>query len=178
MAEIILVTGGCRSGKSNYAEKLALEAGENKLYIATAPILDEEMKKRVLIHQKHRDGKGWDTIEEEINLSEIFTKYPYYDTFLVDCLTLWINNLIYYCEKNNLKIDENYISNQVSIILNIINKIDGRVIFVINEVGMGVVPENKLARLFRDLSGRCAQIIAKNANQVILMSCGLPLNLK
>lgn len=178
MAEIFLVTGGCRSGKSSYAENLTLETGNKRLYIATAPILDEEMKERVLSHQRNRAGKGWDTVEEEIHLAEVFTKYSHYDAFLVDCLTLWINNLMYHCEKNNLQIDEDYISNQVSIILNIINKIDGRVVFVTNEVGMGVVPENKLARLFRDLSGKCSQIIANSADQVTLMTCGIPLNLK
>ncbi len=178
MAEIILVTGGCRSGKSNYAERKACEISGNKLYIATAPVLDSEMAERVAKHRENRKHAGWITIEEETDLCSVFQNNSDFDIFLVDCLTLWINNMMFHCEKTNHPINEEYISKKIHEILRVLTTISGRIIFVINEVGMGVVPENHLARLFRDLSGRCAQIIAQNATEVILMSCGLPLKLK
>ncbi len=178
MAEIILVTGGCRSGKSNYAEKRVCEIGGDKLYIATAPVLDSEMADRVAKHQQNRKHAGWITIEEELDLNSVFQNNPNFDSFLVDCLTLWINNLMFDCEKSQQQINEEFISKKTHEMLQILADISARVVLVINEVGMGVVPENHLARLFRDLSGRCAQIIAQNANEVILMSCGLPLKLK
>lgn len=178
MSEIILVTGGCRSGKSNYAEKLALEAGSNKLYIATAPILDDEMSNRVQKHQKDREGKGWKTIEEEIDLAEVLGECKGYDSILIDCLTLWINNMIYYSEKQNTIITEDTIADKIKIIIENSRLLNTRIIFVINEVGMGIIPDNKVARLFRDLSGRCSQIIAQNADKVVLMSCGIPLTIK
>ena len=178
MGEIILVTGGCRSGKSSYAENLIIEAGGSKLYIATAPVLDNEMRMRVKRHKDNRAGKGWDTIEEEVDIAKVLSDNSNYDTVLVDCLTLWINNLIYRADLKNEAITEDIIANNVAIIMKNAKKIQKRVVFVINEVGMGVVPENTVARLFRDLSGRCSQCIAQNADRVILMSCGLPLNLK
>ena len=178
MAEIILITGGCRSGKSQYAEKLTTESEGEKLYIATAPVLDEEMKERISRHKQNRADAGWETIEEELDLAGVFSANTHYNTILVDCLTLWINNLLYAAEQNNSALTEDIISRKVIDILTVIKPLSSRIIFVTNEVGMGVVPENNLARLFRDLSGRCSQIISQNANNVILMSCGLPLILK
>ena len=178
MAEIILITGGCRSGKSQYAERLAAESGGRKLYIATAPVLDSEMEDRVNRHKANRANAGWETIEEEINLAKVFSTSGNYNTILVDCLTLWINNLLYAAEQQDTRLNEDIIAHKIEEILKIIHPLNNRIIFVTNEVGMGVVPENRLARLFRDLSGRCSQIISQNANNVILMSCGLPLILK
>ncbi len=178
MAEIILISGGCRSGKSRYAEELTQQSGSKILYIATAPVFDLEMQKRVELHQQARAGKGWDTIEEELDLNTIFKNNINYNGILVDCLTLWINNLMYHYEKQDITINEAIITDKVREFLTTLNYLNLRVVLVINEVGMGVVPENPLTRLFRDLSGRCSQLIAQAADQVYFMSCGIPLKLK
>ncbi len=178
MAEIILISGGCRSGKSKYAEKLTQQSGSKILYIATAPVFDLEMQKRIEQHQQARAGKGWDTIEEELDLNTVFINNINYNGVLVDCLTLWINNLMYHYEKQGITINEAIITDKVNEFLTTLNKLNLRVVLVINEVGMGIIPENPLARLFRDLSGRCSQLIAQAADQVYFMSCGIPLKLK
>lgn len=174
MANVIVVTGGARSGKSTYAESLAKSFPAPRAYIATAPVIDEEMAKRVARHQQQRKNDGWDTIEEALDLSGAIEKAATYDTILVDCLTLWINNLLY----KDKKITEDDMSAKCAQLKQLCAAFDGNIIFVINEVGMGIVPDNSLARAFRDLSGRCAQSIAKFANKVVLVACGIPLILK
>ena len=174
MANVILVTGGARSGKSAYSEKLAKSFPAPRAYIATAPVFDDEMAVRVARHKEQRKYDGWDTIEEEINLFEAIKKADAYDTVLVDCLTLWINNLLYKYEKMN---EDDMIAKCVQL-KKVCAEFDGNIIFVINEVGMGIVPDNPLSRAFRDLSGRCSQSVAKFANRVVLISCGIPLVLK
>jgi adenosylcobinamide kinase/adenosylcobinamide-phosphate guanylyltransferase len=178
MANIIMITGGARSGKSSYAENLAKKIPGSRAYIATAPVLDDEMARRVARHQEQRKDDGWDTIEEELKLFEAIKKADNHTTILVDCLTLRINNLLYAAEKKNQQINEDDINEQCSCLKKVCHEFDGNIIFVINEVGMGIVPDNPLSRLFRDLSGRCAQNIAQFANKVVLVSCGLPLVLK
>lgn len=174
MSNIILVTGGARSGKSAYSETLAKSFPGPRAYIATAPVFDDEMAVRVARHKAQRKHDGWDTIEEEINLFEAIKKADAYDTILVDCLTLWISNLLYKDEK----INEDDIIAKCAQLRKICAEFDGNIIFVINEVGMGIVPDNPLSRAFRDLSGRCSQSVAKFANKVVLVSCGIPLSLK
>lgn len=174
MANIILITGGARSGKSAYSETLAKSFSGTRAYIATAPVFDEEMRKRVSRHQQQRKHDGWDTIEEEINLLEAIKKADAYNTILVDCLTLWINNLLY----KDQKISEDDMIAKCAQLKSLCAEFDGNIIFVINEVGMGIVPDNPLSRTFRDLSGRCSQSVAKFANKVVLVSCGIPLILK
>jgi len=174
MANVILVTGGARSGKSAYSETLAKSFPGPRAYIATAPVFDDEMAKRVVRHKQQRKNDGWDTIEEEINLFEAIKKADAYDTILVDCLTLWINNLLYKDEQ----INEDDMIAKCAQLKKVCAEFDGNIIFVINEVGMGIVPDNPLSRAFRDLSGRCSQNIAKFANKVALVSCGIPRILK
>lgn len=174
MANVILVTGGARSGKSAYSETLAKSFSGPRAYIATAPVFDEEMRKRVARHQQQRKHDGWDTIEEEINLFEAIKKADAYDTILVDCLTLWINNLLH----KDQQISEDNMIAKCARLKNVCAEFDGNIIFVINEVGMGIVPDNPLSRIFRDLSGRCSQSVAKFADRVVLVSCGIPLTLK
>jgi adenosylcobinamide kinase/adenosylcobinamide-phosphate guanylyltransferase len=178
MANVILVSGGVRSGKSAYSETLAKSFPAPRAYIATAPVFDDEMQKRVARHQQQRKNDGWDTIEEEINLFEAIKKADAYDTILVDCLTLWINNLLYAAEQKGQHVSEDDMIAKCAQLKNICAEFDGNIIFVINEVGMGIVPDNPLSRTFRDLSGRCSQGVAKFANKVVLVSCGIPLILK
>ena len=99
MANVILVTGGARSGKSAYSETLAKSFNGSRVYIATCPVMDEEMARRVERHQQQRKNDGWTTVEEERDLSGVIRQSVHYDTILVDCLTLWINNLMYYAER-------------------------------------------------------------------------------
>ncbi len=178
MANVILVTGGARSGKSAYSETLAKSFPGPRAYIATAPVFDEEMAKRVAGHQRQRKHDGWDTIEEEIDLFAAIKKADAYDTILVDCLTLWINNLLYIAGEKGRQLTEDDMAAKCSQLKDCCAEFDGNIIFVINEVGMGIVPDNPLSRIFRDLSGRCAQSMAKFANRVVLVSCGIPLTLK
>jgi adenosylcobinamide kinase/adenosylcobinamide-phosphate guanylyltransferase len=175
MANITLVTGGARSGKSGYSETLAKKFTGSRAYIATSPVVDDEMAKRVALHQEQRKHDGWVTIEEEVDLIGAIRQASSFDTILVDCLTLWINNLIFHSET---KLSEADIKQQCIELEDACAEYSGNIIFVINEVGMGIVPDNPLARQFRDLSGRCSQTIAGFADSVILMSCGLPLTLK
>ncbi len=178
MANVILVTGGARSGKSGYAEKLAKSFPEPRAYIATAPVIDQEMAARVARHKEQRKFDGWDTIEEELDLAGALGNAAAYDTVLVDCLTLWINNLMYAAEQCDNTVSEDDIYHKCMQFKDACNCFNGNIIFVINEVGMGIVPDNPMSRNFRDLSGRCSQTIAAFANKVVFVSCGLPLVLK
>ncbi|MDD5697958.1 MAG: bifunctional adenosylcobinamide kinase/adenosylcobinamide-phosphate guanylyltransferase [Victivallaceae bacterium] len=178
MAKVILVTGGARSGKSAYSETLAKNFPAPRVYIATAPVMDEEMRRRVVRHQQQRKNDGWDTVEEEIDLAGAVEKARACGTILVDCLTLWINNLLYAAEQQGREITEDEMLAKCARLEKACAGFDGNIIFVINEVGMGIVPDNPLARRFRDLSGRCSQRIAEFADRVVLVACGLPLVLK
>lgn len=177
MQKIVLITGGGRSGKSSFAQKSAEQTADNRLYIATCPVIDEEMAARVRKHQLQR-GDGWNTLEEEINLSDAIKQSAVYPVILVDCLTLWINNLMYQAELNGDEVWEDQVEEKCIEILNTCKSIDTTVFFVTNEVGMGIVPENAISRRFRDLSGRCSQTIAAGADEVYLCVSGIPMRIK
>lgn len=176
MAEIILITGGARSGKSRHAQQLGESLPGKKLFIATCPVIDAEMGKRIERHRQDRQGAGWQTVEETINLAQALTANPAAEVVLIDCLTLWINNLLFTDAGNML--DEDAVSVQVSKLLAACAARPGVVIMVTNEVGLGIVPENILARRYRDLVGRCNQEIAAIADKVIMSICGIPVNIK
>ena len=178
MARIVLITGGGRSGKSSYARKMAEDLPGPRAFVATCPVLDEEMQDRVREHQKARRRSEWHTIEETIDLAGVLAEAPEYQVVLVDCLTLWINNLMYEAEKAGRQIDEDEIAGRARDLLCACAKRSGTVIFVSNEVGMGIIPENAPARRYRDLAGRCNQVVAAAADVVILVVCGTPLSLK
>lgn len=176
MSEIILVTGGSRSGKSRFALELAEKTTSKRLFLATSPAVDKEFEERIVLHKKEREGRGWQTVEEEIDLcSVIDEKKEEIELFLIDCLTLWVNNLLF---KNNNELSLDELKDECSNLIEKIKEYAGTVILVTNEVGLGVVPENKLARLYRDLVGSCNQLIAAEADRVFLVSCGIPLQLK
>lgn len=177
MAEIVLVTGGSRSGKSRHAQELAVGLEGRKIFVATCPVVDAEMEERIRRHKDEREGKGWETIEESVDLDGVLRRVEG-GVLLVDCLTLWINNLMYEAEKREQEIGEDEVEQRCRRLLEACASRKGTVIFVTNEVGMGIVPENSLARLYRDLVGRCNQVVAAGADQVIFMVSGLPLKLK
>ncbi|MBU0483545.1 MAG: bifunctional adenosylcobinamide kinase/adenosylcobinamide-phosphate guanylyltransferase [Proteobacteria bacterium] len=177
MAEIILITGGARSGKSRYAQTRAEALPGVRAYIATCPVLDSEMGDRIKRHQKDRHGLGWQTIEETVDLAGLLATEDGFDLVLIDCLTLWINNLLY-TEGTIPSLNEDRISTLCHELIAVCRQRTGTVIMVTNEVGSGIVPENQVARRYRDLVGRCNQVIAAAADELVLVVCGQSLKIK
>lgn len=177
MAEITLITGGCRSGKSSFAESLFLKMAGPHYYVATAPNIDGEMNARIESHRERRKKYGWLTIEDELDLSNsiLITDGG---SVLIECLTLWVNNLIYHGQKNGKNIDESTVAERSDELVELAKRAGGNIIFVTNEVGMGIMPENATARLYGDLVGRCNQIIAESADKVYFMVSGIPTLIK
>jgi adenosylcobinamide kinase/adenosylcobinamide-phosphate guanylyltransferase len=166
----ILVLGGARSGKTTFAERLAMRTGQKPVYLATAEALDREMRERVETHRRARAGR-FATIEEPINLTEaLIESSKEFDTILVDCLTLWITNLLGHGVNVASAVDE------LAVALRQIKT--ARVILVSNEVGLGIVPDNALARTFRDLAGAAHQRLAEICEDVYFVAAGLPMTLK
>lgn len=168
MKEIILVTGGCRSGKSRFALDYVNQHYTNKVFLATAEALDDEMKRRIQRHQEER-GPEWTTLEEPLSLAEKLASLgekP--QAVLIDCLTLWITNLLM------AEATEEEIFNRVDDLIDSLQKIPQSVVVVTNETGSGIVPENKLARVFRDLVGAINQKMAACADAVVFTVAGIP----
>ncbi len=178
MAEIVLITGGSRSGKSAFAQQLAEEHPGTRLFLATCPVTDDEMAERINRHILDRQKVGWDTVEEQVDIAGQLKAAFHYEVILVDCLTLWVNNLMYAAHRDSQTLDEDAMIEKAKSIAAAAGKHPGRVIFVTNEVGLGIVPVNKEARLYRDLVGRCNQQFGKAADRVYLVSCGIPLKIK
>ena len=175
---ITLITGGSRSGKSAFAQRQAEKIDGPRLFIATCPRIDPEMDERIRRHQQDREGPGWRTAEVPLRLAEELERTPAGTTVLIDCLTLWINNLMYEAEQEEREITEDRISALAEELGRAACNHQGRVFLVTNEVGQGIVPDNPLIRRYRDLVGRCNQVIAACADQVFLVSCGIPLRIK
>jgi adenosylcobinamide kinase / adenosylcobinamide-phosphate guanylyltransferase len=170
--QIILITGGARSGKSRYAEQRARTLGERQLYIATAEVKDREMEERIVAHQNRRASSAWTTVEEPIELSAaLLAQRGRTDCALVDCLTLWLSNLL-------LRRDVKYAEEKVCQLIETLPSLDFHVVLVTNEVGAGIVPDNPLARQFRDLAGWANQQLAAVASEVVLTVAGLPMIIK
>jgi adenosylcobinamide kinase/adenosylcobinamide-phosphate guanylyltransferase len=168
-----LVLGGARSGKSTYAEKLALElirqntSNSQLIYIATATAADGEMSKRISQHQARRDDR-WLTIEEPVELADTLLQCPGNATVLIDCLTLWLSNCLH----------QDCWDSQKTKLLDAVAQITAKVIIVSNEVGSGIVPMGELSRTFVDESGWLHQRLAEQCSDVSLIVAGLPLALK
>ncbi|HPL63563.1 MAG TPA: bifunctional adenosylcobinamide kinase/adenosylcobinamide-phosphate guanylyltransferase [Syntrophales bacterium] len=179
MSRIVFITGGARSGKSRFAQSMAEADGGKRTYIATCPRdLDEEMSRRIGAHRRERDGTGWETIEEERDLAGALGRCSGSRGILVDCLTLWVGNLMYEGDLRGKAVTEDEIAARSREVIACCRRLPGTVIFVANEVGMGIVPDNPAARAFRDLAGRCNQVFAEEADLVFLMVSGIPLELK
>ena len=168
IARVTLVLGGARSGKSRYAETLLREAGGG-IYLATAQALDSEMTARIARHRAER-GHGWTTVEEPLELAAALERGAQAGRpILVDCLTLWLSNLMGAGRAAEA---------ETARLRAALKTLPVPVVFVSNEVGLGIVPDNALARAFRDEAGRLNQAIAAAANRVVFLAAGLPLVLK
>jgi len=178
MARIVLITGGSRSGKSSFAEKMACELSESRLYVATCPVTDPEMEKRIERHRRERQGMGWLTEECQQDIVSVLKSRADVEVVLLDCLTLWVNNLMYRAEKVGDTVTEEQVEKEIELLGATCRQRLGTVIFVTNEVGLGIVPENRQARLYRDLVGRCNQCMAGEADEVYLVTCAIPLQIK
>ena len=165
----LLVLGGARSGKSRYAQNLAEQSGKQRVFIATAEAGDAEMTKRIGLHRAER-GAAWRTVEAPLALAEALAQAASPDTIvLVDCLTLWLSNLM--LAGRDVVVESRRLAGAIT-------ALTGPAIFVSNEVGAGIVPDNRLARDFRDAQGRLNQIIAAACDSAVLVAAGLPLTLK
>jgi adenosylcobinamide kinase/adenosylcobinamide-phosphate guanylyltransferase len=169
---IYFITGGARSGKSDFAEKLANDIAGNRAYVATAQALDAEMVVRIEGHRKRR-GNAWDTYEEPLAVAELIRKLSgRYDVLLLDCLTLWLSNIMARSDRAEElagKLDE---------LTSAFTDFSGACIVVSNEVGLGIVPDNPLARRFRDLAGMLNQQAARAADEVHFVASGIPMRIK
>ncbi len=172
---LTLVLGGVRAGKSRYAQRLA-QAGQRVLVVATAEAGDEEMAARIQAHRAERPA-GWDTLEEPLDVAAALApRLPDYDTVLLDCLTLWVSNLLLKpADAGQSRPDT---SAEAGRLLRLYEDSDASWIVVSNEVGLGVIPANELARAYADELGRVNQIFAAAADDVIVMFAGVPMNLR
>ncbi|MBX3616457.1 bifunctional adenosylcobinamide kinase/adenosylcobinamide-phosphate guanylyltransferase [Nitrosomonas sp.] len=166
-----LILGGVRSGKSRLAERLATESGFPITYIATATIGDEEMRARVAVHQARRP-RHWQVVEEPLQLASVLIQHAHETRcLLVDCLTLWLTNLLIHPDTTQFEIER-------AAFLNALRSVPGKLILVSNETNLGIMPMGELSRRYCDEAGLLHQEIAQHCDQVILTVAGLPLALK
>lgn len=168
MRHLTLVLGGARSGKSRYAEGLIETLPAPWAYIATAQAYDDEMRERIATHRARRPS-GWETVDAPLDLPEAIAAMPAGRPVLVDCLTLWLTNLIL-AERDTVA--------ATAALISTCERVFGPIVLVSNEVGLGIVPENALARRFRDEAGRLHQALAARAGRVVFMVAGLPMQVK
>ena len=167
-----LILGGARSGKSRYAEQLAINTALEKVYIATATVQDEEMQARVEQHKQARLSANWKTIEEPFALAETLKQQASSKrVILVDCLTMWLMNLL-------MLEDDERLQHEVQHLLSVLPDLPGHVILVSNEVGLGIIPTGELTRRYVDKAGYLHQMLAQQMGKVLLIVAGLPHVLK
>ena len=168
----ILVLGGCRSGKSSHALQLAESFGKRRIFVATCVPRDAEMQSRVDRHQRDRDD-SWNTLEVPVHLAEAVDAHsPKADILLVDCLTLWLSNLLMESQDNE------GIRQRIGALADAVKAAPNAVVLVSNEVGAGIVPDNPLARLYRDLAGWTNQALAGVCDRVDWTVAGIPVTIK
>lgn len=164
-----LVLGGARSGKSRFAEDLVRQTGLDRHYVATGQAYDEEMRARIDKH-RHDRGPDWQTHEEPVDLAGLLARIDAPGrVVLIDCLTLWVSNLM---------MENRIIETEAAALVEAIGRAQARLVFVSNEVGLGIVPDNRMAREFRDHAGRLHQQVAAVATDVFFIAAGLPLKMK
>lgn len=172
MGKITFILGGSRSGKSTYALELAKKHKRSVAFIATGEAKDAEMLQRIQLHKNNRP-KHWKTFEESKNIVSLLKKEGNnFECIIIDCLTLLVSNLILAGSS------QKSIEDKIHKILTTLKKLKARAIIISNEVGLGIVPKNKLARDFRDIAGRINQIVAGEADEVFFMVSGIPLKLR
>lgn len=165
----VLVLGGARSGKSGFSERLVEASGLSMHYVATGRAWDDEMRERI-DHHRARRGEGWTTHEEPLDLVSLLTRIDDENrVVLVDCLTLWVTNLM---------MEGRDMAAEFAALAAFLPEARARLILVSNEVGLGIVPENRMARDFRDHAGRLHQIVAEKSAEVYFVAAGLPLKMK
>jgi adenosylcobinamide kinase/adenosylcobinamide-phosphate guanylyltransferase len=171
--KIYFITGGARSGKSAFAEKIAKDlAAGKRAYIATAQALDPEMAARIVKHQQSRGG-SWDTYEEPLAVDELLQKLSgRYPVALLDCLTLWLSNIMAHTDGDGA------VLHRCDLLVAAVKLFAGSCIIVSNEVGLGIVPDNPLARKFRDFAGMLNQKMAYAADEVYFTASGIPMKIK
>jgi adenosylcobinamide kinase/adenosylcobinamide-phosphate guanylyltransferase len=165
---LTFLLGGARSGKSAHAEKLVTSAPAPWTYIATAQAYDDEMTERIALHRARR-GEGWHTVDAPLNLVSAIAAVPDGQPLLIDCLTLWLSNHM---------LADHDVEAESEKLAEILATPRGEWFVVSNEVGLGIVPDNALARKFRDAAGRLNQKVAARADRVLFMVAGLPLQVK
>lgn len=169
--KVILVGGGTRSGKSAFALSLARRLGERRLYLATARAGDDEMRDRIARHRRERGG-DFETVEEPLAVPQAIRKHNGHAVVVVDCLTLWLSNLL--CGGDA----PDAILKRVDELVTVLAARPGHAIVVTNEVGMGIVPESALGRTFRDLAGTAHQRLSQAADEVYVAILGTMLRIK
>ncbi|HEY4836431.1 MAG TPA: bifunctional adenosylcobinamide kinase/adenosylcobinamide-phosphate guanylyltransferase [Bradyrhizobium sp.] len=168
LPRLTFVLGGARSGKSRYAEGLVMDCAPPWVYIATAQAHDDEMAVRIAEHRQRRDG-GWRTVEAPLDLPGAIAAHGSEGPVLIDCLTLWLSNVM---------LTGRDLVAETQRLIAALRNADGPIVIVSNEVGFGIVPDNALARKFRDAQGRLNMQVAAIADRAVLIAAGLPLTLK
>ena len=172
----ILILGGARSGKSHFAQQLAKKLSDKVLFVATGEALDEEMQARIAEHKKARP-KSWRTLEISTGIGkEIKKQIGDAEMVIIDCLTLLVSNLLR--DEPAYPEAEKRVTTEIDELLACMDKLDASFIIVSNEVGMGLVPETRLGRIYRDLLGKVNRLIAQHANEVYFMVAGMPIEVK
>jgi adenosylcobinamide kinase/adenosylcobinamide-phosphate guanylyltransferase len=170
MKKLTFITGGARSGKSSLALDLAEKQGLRRAFVATMAPLDEELRRRVEVHRAQR-GDGWETFEEPLDIVSLLGRIDGqgFDAIVLDCLTLWLSNAVH---------DGADVASACDSLAASLSKMKTPVFVVSNELGMGVVPDNAMAREFRDHMGRLNQLVARAAEEVYLTIAGIPARIK
>jgi adenosylcobinamide kinase/adenosylcobinamide-phosphate guanylyltransferase len=170
--KVVIITGGARSGKSRFAQELAMQWGKDVVFIATAAVRDKEMEKRIEKHRQSRPPR-WRTIEEEVKLVDAIESLTGESKIIiVDCITLWISNLM---EEGY---EDEWIRQETRRFGELLQGSYHSCILVTNEVGAGIVPDNAIARRFRDIAGEVNQILASCSDECYLMAAGIPVKIK
>lgn len=185
MGKLILITGGARSGKSTFAEKMAASISDKVLYIATAIAFDAEMQERIEKHKKSRP-QSWHTHEGYRDLDKVIKAASTYKVILLDCVTVMLTNLLWEYPGMDFETPsqelinkaEEYVRSEFDKLLKASQDYEGSLIMVTNELGCGIVPETPIARSFRDIAGRINQQIAAHCHEVYLTVCGIPVQIK